>query len=787
MATTNIMVATFLSPSKMTFRVTPESIARKLLLACLFAPLIVLPGFFFPFIGPRAVFFRVLVELALGILVWLLFTRRFVMRARHDYFLWALLFFTFVAALSAAAGPARNHSFFGDLERMGGVWATMHLLAFYVLLRVFLSKEDWINFFRAASLVGGLVSLLAVLQSFHPAATNGEVSTIGNPSLLGAYLIFPTLCSFLCFKPDASRGQIAFWLLIGFLNFTGIILSQNRSTLGGLILGAVLGAMVFGLLVHRLSRKAIILSLGGLASVLLAGTLIFAFRAKLDSAPLPGVLHRILATDIAGKDAERPIQWRAASRALTERPILGYGPENYHLVWSANFDPEMYDYSPDRRWDRAHSVFMEALSTTGILGVLAFAGLWIALIAGIFRARRTGFPPIWAAALTTAFTGYLFWLAFWFFDLNSEMLWVAGAAFLFSAAAPGKLVELEERVLLRTQSKWILGLGGLTLVASLYLHGYETMRLARLLHRTLVNDVTTAERLGIYLDAFDSPAPQTSHTFYLYGQFMASLAPDFDNLRKDPSLQKLMDTAFTRGLVEFERERERDPLNEFVYIHQARLGLLAASYYKQSQFYDYSIKSINRAIALNPKRLQPRVLLGYVLTMAKNYDGARRELEKARAVYARSGQIYYYLANLDLLQGNLFAAAAQADTASQLHYSGEFTLYLELVAKLEKQNERVRAAKVMESYLDGRLPKPDPARPLVKLKHTYDKSEMYFLGRLPIKWLIAGDVDRSIAAATRLAKAYPRSRRTTSGFIADLKQGATDRWKDSTSLTPPSL
>ncbi len=84
---------------------------------------------------------------------------------------------------------------------------------------------------------------------------------------------------------------------------------------------------------------------------------------------LPTSLRRIAATDFEGVDASRTIQWDAAIAGFRDRPILGYGPDNHHLVWSAHFDPRSEKLGAEV-FDRTHNQFLEILATIGIVGAI---------------------------------------------------------------------------------------------------------------------------------------------------------------------------------------------------------------------------------------------------------------------------------------------------------------------------------------------------------------------------------------------------------------------------------
>jgi O-antigen ligase len=72
-------------------------------------------------------------------------------------------------------------------------------------------------------------------------------------------------------------------------------------------------------------------------------------------------------------DQERISQWKAATMAFVERPILGYGFLNFerHSIEIK----KRYDFGELRFGGHAHNNFFEMLGSTGILGFTAFI-LW---------------------------------------------------------------------------------------------------------------------------------------------------------------------------------------------------------------------------------------------------------------------------------------------------------------------------------------------------------------------------------------------------------------------------
>src|SRR5213595_2868176 len=165
-----------------------------LLAAAMLVPLIVGNGFFFPYVVPRNLYFRALVETGTAVLVLALCFGRKRIDLRGEPVFWALVAFLGAATLSALFSPARMHSFFGDFERMGGVWAWLNLVLFFLLLRT-LRDTDWRWVLNSALAVCLFVAVrtiaehsdLSIAARFGDGVVAASSATVGNSGLLAAY------------------------------------------------------------------------------------------------------------------------------------------------------------------------------------------------------------------------------------------------------------------------------------------------------------------------------------------------------------------------------------------------------------------------------------------------------------------------------------------------------------------------------------------------------------------------------------------------------------------------
>ena len=61
-------------------------------------------------------------------------------------------------------------------------------------------------------------------------------------------------------------------------------------------------------------------------------------------------------------------------QAFKERPIFGWGPENFNLVFSKYYDARLWSQEP---WfDRSHNIIFDWLIHGGILGLLSYLSLY---------------------------------------------------------------------------------------------------------------------------------------------------------------------------------------------------------------------------------------------------------------------------------------------------------------------------------------------------------------------------------------------------------------------------
>ena len=332
----------------------------------LFTPLIISARFFFPFVGPKSLYFMALVEIIFFTWLFLItFDSRF--RPRFNKILGILIIFLIILIISATLGVDPSYSFWSKFERMTGILMMLHLLAFFLVISSTFEEKDWRQIFAVSIFVGVIVGVIA-LMSKNPAMRGG--GTIGNDSFLGTYLLFNLfLALYLIFKNAfKTYASICFSIMFQCLFLSGAK-AAKLSFFGGMILFSFLWLIFYQK--GKLRLVGIFLLIISIISVI---CFIF-FALQPGSFVRKGIIEKEVGETFGG----RFVVWQKAWENFLARPLLGWGPENFEFAFTKNYNPCMGTpgCGADIWYDRAHNIIFDTLVTSGILGMLAYLGIFV--------------------------------------------------------------------------------------------------------------------------------------------------------------------------------------------------------------------------------------------------------------------------------------------------------------------------------------------------------------------------------------------------------------------------
>ena len=579
-----------------------KNISKYVLLGLVFlvslTPLFVSQSMFFPFITSKNFFFRIIIELAFGLWVILAIFDKSV-RPKKSPILWLTLALALSTTLSTIFGANPYRSFWSNFERMEGLITVLHLTAYFlILVSVLKTKQLW-SYFLNTSLG---VSLILVIYGFfqiagklaiHQSGTRLD-ATLGNASYFAVYMLVHAFLSLYFFFRTKNNYR---WIYAG-LSLLQLIVLYHTATRGA-ILGFLGGVLLSSALIVFLSknRKLKINATIGLAVIVLIIGIFWSFRSSnfVKSSP---VLSRFSDLSLTERTTQsRLFIWKLALTGAKERPLLGWGPENFNLVFNKYYDPILY--SQEVWFDRAHNIVMDRLATTGALGLLIYLSLFFGAIFSLWRKDKEGkgnFTQAEAAVLTGLFAGYFFHNLFVFDNITSSILFYSLIAFIHSQGGEENLEVSKTKkdssgdYYLKCSLALIIGLATLFLLYKLNVPAYLTSQ-------ALINGFQSSnqsrfdESFNNFTKAINYDSLGTTEAREHFSSFAFQLSRS-----SNPNItQELKNTVYTKAVLEMEKQVKEAP-------DDIRYLLFLATIQNGANRYDKGIETLKRAIELSPKK-----------------------------------------------------------------------------------------------------------------------------------------------------------------------------------------
>lgn len=395
------------NPTDITTKILKYSLWGCLYLVLL-TVLLLSSKFLFPFITLKTIYFRTLVEVAIGLYT-LLALHNSYYRPKFNAVTWSLIAFGGVLILTTVFGVNPYRSFWGNIERGEGLLFISHLLIYsFILSQTFKKKFHWYNYFTFSILVSLAVGLYGIAQQlgWQWAVTNSAgarwSSSLGNAAYLAAFALGHFWLSVMLWWQRPRIYWRIFYTLTAIFNLFLIFSSQTR---GALIALFVTILIYFIFLIFTPQRFLKISSKNNARFINIKIKLVLSlFVILLISAPIIIRLNqhaawvnkyasiRRLAT-ISSKDItveSRLYALDSSWHAWQDRFLLGYGWENYNIAFNKYFHPEIYRDNGSQIWfDRAHNTVMDIAVATGLLGLIIYLSLFgSAIVVAIKYARQ---------------------------------------------------------------------------------------------------------------------------------------------------------------------------------------------------------------------------------------------------------------------------------------------------------------------------------------------------------------------------------------------------------------
>ncbi len=267
--------------------------------------------------------------------------------------------FFVVLYLTSFTGIFAERSFYGDILRSTGVLFLSYVGFLAFLASELFTKSDWLLIRRSIAFSGAVFAL----------ATFFELDTFffGNTTFVGSFLFLSVTLTWIeLFNSKNPKTRIFFGILLGIQMFSPTLFSFSE------FLGEARAssASVWGLTLYSLGLWFLNKFKKENFSLAWNGLWILAIIIPVSLLFIPGSF--IQKEYIKQSTSARIIVWESGLEAFREKPLLGWGPENFRTAFVRHFDNNLYleDNIGEVWFDRAHNVFVDGLVAFGLIGVL---------------------------------------------------------------------------------------------------------------------------------------------------------------------------------------------------------------------------------------------------------------------------------------------------------------------------------------------------------------------------------------------------------------------------------
>jgi O-antigen ligase/Flp pilus assembly protein TadD len=375
----------------------------------LFSPVVKFPVLY-PYSFDKAIFFQIIVEFLTPF--WVLLISRFPKyRPRTDFINLAVFSFLAVLLVSAIFGYDFPKSFWGYEQRMTGIFTMIHLLLFFLILRsLFIINKNKKRLVCFSSVVCFFISAAAVLEYYFPSFAvfisginpGRPFSFLGNSIVLSAYILPHIFLNLYLLAVPGKKMSKVILVLFFVISIWGIYCADARGAVVGLAAGALLMLVLFlsDFFIVKEKQKKIFYA-SALPAIFFAMIFLSFFANKIKfiaESPL-----------VQGTIATRFMLWDIAKQGIAEHPVLGWGPENFDLIYDKFYNPQFLNYSYYETWsDRAHNLILEIFANSGVLGFLAYLAIFFAVFWMLGKEKTSFKRNIFAGFFLAYFAQNLF-------------------------------------------------------------------------------------------------------------------------------------------------------------------------------------------------------------------------------------------------------------------------------------------------------------------------------------------------------------------------------------------
>ncbi len=650
----------------------------------LLTPLIISQNFFYAFIVPKTIFFRIIVGLML--ITYLVLIVNFPKyRPKFNALTISLTVFILISIISSIFGINFSKSFWSVYERETGLLTLLHLYSFFIILSsVFKKETDWKKFL-IASIIVAIIACFLVVTSMNSKTMKGG-GTIGNTSFLGTYLLFNMFFAVIFLMKEKLSGLGIFSLVVLSIMFPVVLTAKARaatvSFLGGLFL------VFIGSLFFSEEKKKKFIAIGLVIGLIIFSLALYFYVPKVQNF-VNGHLESMKA---------RYLVWEAAWKGFLEKPFLGWGLENFNVVFIKYFDSRLFlkEFGGEVWFDRSHNIILDTLVTTGSLGLLSYLSIFFVAVYYLFKKIIKKEKVKTSLSLIALLAAYFVQNMTVFDIISSYMTLFLTLAFINFLWEENREEVTKEKPI---QNKLVKNISYLLILivggSLIYFGGVQAARGSQ---QTLLSIVgkSPEKKLEAYKKTLEIPRYNTETNRYFANELISQ------SLRKDPNKEVLSEAVL---LVE-EAIKQDIEENELDYRSYLSLGRAYVADFKltgKKEKLDKAEKVLNEAINLSPKNQNAYWLLSDVKFQKGEKEKSIELVRKTIELEPRLYNSYWYLISSYMMSNQNSEALSVIEEAKEkgVDWTKKLDNAKKILSIYEENGKIEKALSFSEKILDS--------------------------------------------------------------------------------------
>lgn len=715
-------------------------------------PLIVFSQYMSPFHFPKVAIFRSLIEImtALYIVLWLS-DRSY--GPKKNIILYSLSLFALVFGITSLTGYSVNQSLWGTLERMGGFWTFVHYWIYFIIITsVFRTRQEWVKLLYVFIWVGFLSALYGFGQKtaidFFVGGPNRLriFGTIGNAALFAGYELLNIFLGIaLLSETSLSPGKKRFIKIAVATMSLAVLMTAVRGSVLALVIGFLVLAVLWGFRGGSVIWRKV--SYGILIFVVAFGLLAGLIR-NTDFGKSSGYVSRITDLSLNSFTVQTRLwAWQAGFDGWNESPrtvMLGYGPENFNIPFSINFNPKFYTGSgAETLFDRAHNMFVEILVTMGLIGIISYLLLLGSVFYLAWRIKEKGFSFAFIALLIS----YIVHNFFIFDTFTNFMVFFTVAGFIVFMNSDGDKPLVGRRVASSGLMKILKY--GLLIVSLIFV--YRINIVPTQANKSATNGIIYgannrfSESAGYYRKSLGYPTIQGENEIrYKMAQSMFEQAGS-RNINPEEIKADLI-----WGVQELDKSIKDSPYDYLPYLYASRLNLMLANGDPKSPYNEVAREYAQKALDIVPTFPRAHYEMGYVYMSQADYVLAEETFNRAIELNPDISVPYWYLALIKMETSSDREILAAVDRALAMGYGPNGSDYLRLSALYVRTGNINKVIWALEGAISA------------------DGSNPQYYASLAAAYAQVGRIDDAVAAARKAVSLDPSFESDARIFINSL-------------------